>query len=154
MAMHGRKWYLPVQRFCGFVLSFFGPPLFRAMRPADDGLPEVGGTAKQLGVRTGPGVKVPDIQIDANGLIHPKSGGMSVATDSPEYLQPHRRPKEFGGTGNVPVYSLQRPIWGALRIRVDNPKKHHACVEPLFTCTLDDFNRELRLTRSRWKRVP
>ena len=86
MVEHGRKWYLPVLRATGFVLSLFTAPVFRAMKTADDGLPQIGDSARQLGVRIGV-----DVEIGEDGLIRAKSGGMSVAIDSPNNLQTHRR---------------------------------------------------------------
>ena len=38
-----------------------------------------------------------DIVVDANGMVHPNTGGMSVSPRIADLLA-HRRPPEFGGT--------------------------------------------------------
>lgn len=141
-------------RLWGFILSLVSPQVFRAMKQADDGYPEIGDSARTLGARFAHRFeKGVDILIGDDGRIRPKSGGISVAINSPENLPAHRRPKEFGGTGKDPVFRLRTPIRAALRIRVDEPEIFHANIEPLTTCTPDEFRAEVRRTRNRWRPV-
>lgn len=77
------------------------PSLYRSMRAADIGLmPAVGPTGRTLGAR------VPlDIPVDADGMVSPGTGGMSVAPFSPANLPSHRRPSSLpGGTSKDPVW--------------------------------------------------
>ena len=64
--------------------------LFRGMRSAPDGLPEIGDAAKTLGVRPNTDLPVVD------GMVDPHTGGMSVNTTT-EAIPPFRKPLEFGG---------------------------------------------------------
>src|SRR5690349_4682168 len=51
------------------------PKIFRAMKRAEDNLPELADSARGLGVR------VPkDISVSDAGTVEPKTGGMSVAS--------------------------------------------------------------------------
>jgi hypothetical protein len=68
------------------------------MKVGDDGYPEVGPTARTLGVR--PGI---DVLVDEAGQVQSGFGGVSVAPDSPAGLPAHRRPPGLGGTGKDPV---------------------------------------------------
>jgi hypothetical protein len=66
-----------------------------------DGKPRCGAQDDQLGAR------VPrDIQPDAEGNVHPLTGGMSAAADHPKHLPPHVRPRQFGGRGGLPVFVI------------------------------------------------
>src|SRR2546427_3097882 len=56
-----------------------------------------------LGVRIGPD-QFDDLDVQDDGLVHPQTGGMSVAHDNPRHLPTHRRPPRLGGTSN-------RPLW-------------------------------------------
>jgi hypothetical protein len=70
-----------------------GTTLYRGMRGAADGTPELGSSAKTLGAR--PGI---DIPVDEGGMVRPGTGGMSV-NDSPTGMPEYRRPPSFGGSG-------------------------------------------------------
>lgn len=76
-------------------------------------LPEIGESAKTLGVRRGD-----DIKPDARGLVRPGQDGMSV-NDSPRGMPEYRRPPEFGRNREGPEHVLHpdlRPAVGvALR---------------------------------------
>lgn len=67
--------------------------LFRGMRGAADGSPELGSLAKTLGARPGR-----DIPVDEGGMVRPGTGGMSV-NDTPTGMPEYRRPPSFGGSG-------------------------------------------------------
>lgn len=116
------------------------------MKAAADGLPEVGPSARTLGVR--PGV---DIAPTApGGIVGPGDGGMSVAPDDPLGLARPRRPPAFGGTGKDPVWYIDVDDLGpGLTVRPDSPT--HALVEPDRPMTADDLQALLAATRDRWQ---
>lgn len=123
--------------------------LYRSMKMADDGLPQVGKTARELGART------PEDIITINGTVGPDGGGMSVSPGSPNNLPSHRRPSKYGGTGNDPVWCISSCDLGPdLRYRPDpqNPTRH-GFVEPATAMTENHYQQALGQTRSRWERV-
>lgn len=71
--------------------------LYRSMKVADDGLLQLGRSARTLGVRP-----QTDIPVDEHGIVRGGAGGMSVAPDSPMRLPAHRRPRALAGTGKDP----------------------------------------------------
>lgn len=128
--------------------------VYRAMIEDQDSLPKLERSARALGLRIEPIPGVPaDIDVDASGFVKRGHGGMSLTIGSPRNLPPHRRPRAFGGTGRDPVFMLMTPLWAAVRIHVDNPEEHHACMEPLMRCSLEAFERELAATRPYWRKV-
>ena len=115
------------------------------MREAPDGLPEVGATARSLGIR--PGADCP-----ALGTTGPGDGGMSVAPNDPMHLARIRRPPEFGGTGKDPVWYIEADDLGpGLVVRPDSAA--HALIEPDRPVTDAEFQQLLADTRGRWKRA-
>jgi hypothetical protein len=70
------------------------------MKEAKDGHPELGRTARTLGVR-------PDIRVDEDRLVLGGWSGMSVAPDLPARLPTHRRLPEYDGTGKDPIWELE-----------------------------------------------
>ena len=97
--------------------------LYRAMkRDPLDGFPLLNPSARGLGIR--PGI---DIPVDDYGLVEPGAGGMSVAPGSPTNLPLHRRPAEYGGEGDDPVWSIEEDELGRLLSYVPddrNPDRH------------------------------
>jgi hypothetical protein len=119
--------------------------LYRSMRAAPDGLPEVGPFARGLGVR--PGIDFPAML--PTDLTGPGGGGMSVAPDDPMNLARVRRPPAFGGTGRDPIWYIEVDDLGpGLVVRPDTAA--HALVEPAGPVTVDEFQRLLAATRDRW----
>src|SRR5688572_7304120 len=103
------------------------------MKESDQGWPEVGASARTLGVR--PGIDVPAVAGDE--LVHPGTGGLSVSPDTPYNLPRHRRLPEFGGTGIDPVWVISDAELGPrLRYRPDPDDPRHGFVEPPGTMTL------------------
>ena len=134
-----------------FAAAEDGLPLYRSMRVAEDGLPEVAPTARTLGARPGTDA---DIVVDAEGNVHPGTGGMSVSPNDPMNLPSHRRPPDLGGTGKDPVWCISSCNLGPdLQYRPD-PKDPlgHGFVEPSRTMTLAEYQRALAETRTRWNR--
>src|SRR5437867_3544618 len=101
------------------------------MKPADNGLPSVGPSARMLGVRLG------EIAVDAVGLAVPGSGGMSVALGTPWHLPHHRRPSGMGRGSTGPaadrVYGTSDLALADVRLVArPDPRQptRHAFVEP------------------------
>jgi hypothetical protein len=65
------------------------PKVYRSMKPDQDGLPELGQTARSLGIRPPPG----DVDLDDQGRVILNGRGMSVARgwrDLPAHRIPRR----------------------------------------------------------------
>ena len=121
--------------------------MFRAMRLEIDGLPKLGRSARELGVR----INV-DLPVGADGSVEPGTGGMSVAVDDALNLPKHRRPRSLGGEGRDSVFGLQtRALPDDLALRVD--QRPHAFVEPARRSALPRYEAALALTRSSWTRI-
>jgi hypothetical protein len=127
-----------------------GQTLYRGMRTAPDGTPAVGPSARMLGVR--PHV---DIPVDPAGYVRPGTGGMSVAPDAPRNLPRHRRPPQYDGTGEDPVWCLQeRDLGPNLRYVPDDVLLPiHGVVEPAITMTFTAYQHALEATAPHWARV-
>jgi hypothetical protein len=126
------------------------PLLFRAMRETGSGLPEIGPSARALGVR--PGLDVPAIKSD--DLVLPVQGGMSVSPDQPGNLPYYRRPPRFQGVGRDPVWSIDESELGPdLIYRTDPTQTGHGFVEPARPMTLDLFQNALALTQNLWRKL-
>lgn len=112
----------------------------------DDGKPKVGESARTLGVR--PDV---DIPVDANGIVHPNTGGMSVSP-SPDALPTHRKPLEFGGTGKDPIWTINTNDLGAdLTYVPDSPG--HGTIQPTKPMSFEDYQKALADTNINWEKV-
>ena len=78
--------------------------MFRAMRAEADGLPKVGRSGRELGVRIdGP---TRDLAVGQDGTVEPGTGGMSVALDDAQNLPKPRLPRSLGGEGRDPVFTM------------------------------------------------
>ena len=131
------------------------PEYFRSMTPGPDGAPEVGRSARRLGVRT-----PEDVQPDARGLVQPRTGGMSVSPDSLWNLPHHRRPQPLGrgstGPAGDTVYSLSEPpleVCALVARRDPRRPDKHAFVEPSAPTPLSDYESALESTRPAWRKV-
>lgn len=125
-------------------------PMFRAMKESADGLPSVGRSSRELGVRVdGPHR---DIPVAADGTVSPATGGMSVALDAATNLPKPRLPKSLGGEGRDPVFQMKgEAIPATLSVRPD--RYPHACVEPRALCLLSAYESALAGTRGDWSKV-
>jgi len=122
---------------------------------AVDGLPELGRSARTLGVRLSDQSPNEDVKaLIPDDPVFYGGGGMSVTPNDPRDLIRHRRPREFGGTGNDPVWvidSAELPV--GLDFRQDKPK--HGLIEPTrgTILKLGDFEMLLNASRNFWKIV-
>ena len=135
------------------------PRIFRAML-TDGTLPMVGPDARMLGVR------VPvDIYPDENGLVHPGTGGMSVAPSAAD-LPPHRIPRRLRGQPGMAsaVGSDALRIWRLgdgsfepskvqekLQLRIDGRGGRHGLIEPDAIMHLSDYSVALAATQPAWR---
>jgi hypothetical protein len=125
--------------------------LFRSMREASDGLPELGDNPRSLEIR--PGIDVPaQTLLD---IVQPGQGGLSVSPDDPLNLPFFRRPPLFQGIGKDPVWVLDEIELGAdLTYRPDPSMASHGFLEPARPMPLGDFRRAIQQTRPLWTLVP
>ncbi|MFF0754511.1 RHS repeat-associated core domain-containing protein [Streptomyces sp. NPDC004267] len=121
---------------------------YRGMEMAEDGLPELGSSAKKLGVRVDGNA---DVHPSAHGTVAPGEG-MSAAT-SPQGLPVHRRPASFGGSGkNMQMFSIKtRDLPEGLTAVQDG--KTHVTIGPAYEMPLAQFEELLASTRNLWSRV-
>lgn len=122
--------------------------LYRGMRKASDGHPEVGRTARTLGVRRGV-----DIPVDVDDVVFGGAGGMSVAPDWPGHLPEHRRPPSYGGTGKDPVWELHIADLGDQLAYREDPlmPRRHGFIEPRAPMLFVEFESALLATRRAWR---
>ena len=121
------------------------------MKPATDGLPQTGRGSRELGVRIdGP---TRDLPVTPDGMVHPNTGGMSVALDTARNLPKPRLPKSLGGEGRDPVFTLvsSERLLNSLTLRTD--RYPHALVEPASPCLLADYESNLAATRAHWSKA-
>ncbi len=129
--------------------------LYRAMKMAADGLPEVGRSKRMLGVRTGTMKPNNDVHaVSDSDLVIPGIGGMSAAPNDPMNLPVFLRPSEFGGSGKDPVWELdEADLSVGLVYRRDKPT--HGMIEPApgATTTLAEYEAAIHATRGNWRLV-
>jgi hypothetical protein len=117
------------------------------MRATEDGLPRVGRSGRELGVRVD-GMRR-DLPVAPDGTVEPRTGGMSVALDEARNLPKPRLPRSLGGEGRDPVFRLLgAALPSALSLRPD--RYPHALVEPRHRCRLLEFESALEATRPSW----
>lgn len=124
--------------------------LYRAMKVSADGLPEIGSSARTLGIRRGHLAPFCDVKQQSDGeRIAPGEGGMSVAPDDPAFLPPPRRPLALGGYGIDLIWVIESDALSSdLNYRGDSPI--HGLIEPSRPMSLLEFERSLHQTRNQW----
>jgi hypothetical protein len=123
--------------------------LFRAMREDASSFPQIGRNVRTLGIR--PGKDVPAML--PNDLVNPGEGGLSVSPDDPLNLPYFRRPPEFQGTGQDPVWVFESNQLGAdLYYRADPSHAGHGFIEPTRTMTLDEFEQAIIGIQKLWQK--
>jgi hypothetical protein len=130
------------------------PKVYRSMR-SDGESPEVGPSARSLGVRPGQ-----DIPVAYDGSVHPKTGGMSVA---PQWrvLRAHRIPKRLQSICEKATGSDDDRIWtmgtgefangivhDCLELSCDSI--HHGVIGPNAVMHIEELQAQLAKTRHLW----
>ena len=127
--------------------------IYRAMTPDTDGLPRVGRSARQLGVR--PLDRLPHNDVSAanpGDTVNPGEG-MSAAPNDPANLGKNRRPPQLkGGMGKDPVWEIDTADLG-LNLEYVQDKPTHGVVAARVPMTLAELEQALAATRARWLRV-
>lgn len=124
-----------------------GTTLYRGMRGAADGTPELGSSAKTLGAR--PGI---DIPVDEGGMVRPGTGGMSV-NDSPTGMPEYRRPPSFGGSGkDLNMYCISSCDLGP-GLRYVPDAGGHGFLEPAWEMPFEEYQGYLHGTAGSWAEV-
>ena len=130
-----------------------GVKIYRAMTPDADGMPQVGQSARQLGVR--PLDRLPHNDVGAaaaEDTVNPGEG-MSVAPNDPANLTKNRRPPQVnGGTGKDPVWELDTDDLGPTLEFVQG-KPTHGVVGTKVPLPLAEYEQALEAIRSNWVRV-
>jgi hypothetical protein len=126
------------------------------MRKEYDGRPMVLSSTSLLSPARGLGVRPEiDIPVDEDGYVGPDEDGMSVAQDSAEHLEAHRRPRWLGGESDDPLWRIEEEdIGDALNYRLDEPPPGHGVIEPAWRMLLDDYEIALAETRDAWTECP
>lgn len=127
------------------------------MQPDVTGGPQVGRSARKLGVRVDSGG---DIEPNSEGSVSPGVGGMSVAPSLPA-LPAHRVPKRLRNKRPGAIGNDGDRVWSHgqgsfadgevaphLRLRVDDPA--HGLVEPDAPMPLDIYENALSATKGAW----
>jgi hypothetical protein len=124
--------------------------LFRAFKTGTDGRPLCGDAGTKLGIRPGK-----DITADADGLVQPLSGGMSVTPEDMTFLPPFARPTSLGGHGELPVFAIESSALGEKLSYRPDPKKptNHGFIEPALAMLLAAYSTALAQTGRAWKKV-
>jgi hypothetical protein len=119
------------------------------MREAAGGTPEIGASARSLGIR--PGIDV--TASSANDIVQPGTGGLSVSPDDPMNLPHFRRPAKWQGTGKDPVWTIDdNALSPELCYRPDPARAGHGFIEPAHSMTLDEFEQAIARTCRDWKK--
>jgi hypothetical protein len=94
-----------------------------------------------------------DVKPDAQDLVHPENGGISVTPDDPARLPPHLRPESLGGFGRLPVFALEmRQLGMSLAYRPSRRKPdRHGEIEPSMTMPLTAYQDALCATEPDWE---
>lgn len=118
--------------------------LFRCMRADDDGHPVTGASLSTLGIRER------DVKPQADGLVHPQTGGMSVTPDRWEDMPKPLLPVPLGGEGRHPLFCMPCvALPSSLAARIDRPG--HALVENTAACTFQVLQEDIQGTRLSWE---
>jgi hypothetical protein len=127
--------------------------IYRAMTPDADGLPQIGQSARQLGVRPLGRIPHNDVSAAAPGDIVNPGEGMSAAPHDPANLGKNRRPPQVnGGTGKDPVWAIGTDDLGPLLEYVQD-KPTHGVVGAKAPMTLAELELALAATQAKWVRV-
>lgn len=125
--------------------------ILRAMKTGEDGSPEIGDSARTLGVRVGG--RRPDVVVAASGFVLPENGGMSVSPPPPENLPEHRRPEKYEGTGNDPVWEIDTDYLSRDLVYRPDPKDpdRHGFIEPAKPMHIENYKALLATSQASWQ---
>ena len=129
----------------GAVDPFGLAEIFRGMKDGS-GMPKVEASARGLGARPGT-----DIPVDADGLVHPNTGGISMSP-SPGDLPPHRKPPEFGGTGKDPIWKIDSDNLGD-NLKYIPDKPGHGTIQPSKSMSLGKYQEALGGLQNQFEKV-
>ena len=128
--------------------------LYRTMRGAQDGRPECCATASCLGVRVD--TERPDVDLEDDGTVHPRDGGLSVVPDDPGLLKPHIRPTWLGGRSTKPLWVIADDSLPPNLLYVPDSGSGpvaHGLIKPRVQMLAGDFQAALANTRPHWEEV-
>ena len=131
------------------VLAAVPSRLIRVMKKIADGKPSCGDTANTLGVRE------TDIPVDAERIVYPRTGGLSVTPDDPARLPIHVRLPRHGGRGRLPVFEIAFDALGNDLAYSPDPgrPRDHGFVEPSRAMRLTEYQTALHATRPMWMEI-
>ncbi len=137
------------------------PTLYRTMKQAEDGQPEVGSDSKQLGVRVAPNPNA-DVNLDDKGDVVLNGKGMSVA-ENWRGLLPHLIPKRLkpmlsgaAGSNSLACFRFgQGPfapgtVNDQLSLILKEHDTHAGNVVPARAVSERQFQGDLAATRGEW----
>ena len=120
---------------------------YRSMTAAPDGLPTVGPSARQLGLR-----RDVDVTCDIADVV--LAGGLSVAPETPWNLPPHRRPRRLGRASTGPdrdvVFEIGDGDLTRAQLATTRDAVDHALVRGDAACQFDELVRRIERTRPSW----
>lgn len=122
---------------------------------ADGDRPALGASSKTLGVRwarSGEAGKNRDIEVDANGRVHPDTGGLSVA---PSIMSAHEVQNKVPASSK-PFWRIPDRELGPRKLKYrDDPIRpgKHGFVEPKQDMTIAEYEQAIRDTRDAWRQT-
>jgi hypothetical protein len=135
------------------------PLIYRSMTREDDDRPRIEGSSRGLGVRVPPDPNA-DIALDADGNVHPATGGMSVAPNWRQ-LPRFRIPRRLRSIVPAATGSDRDCCWrmgagpfedGALcnELFLRTDSNAHGTVDPAIAMPLARYQSALAATRDQW----
>src|SRR5438105_1332185 len=111
-----------------------------------DNLPVIDASRTTLGVKLHDS---PDIRMDRDALVYPRTGGMSVAP-TPEDLPAGYRPRSLGGRSGRPVWEFDLGnLPSDLAFRPTSAT--HGVIEPARVMPVDEYQQALHSLRAFWR---
>lgn len=102
-----------------------------------------------LGIRPKVGVDG-DIPV-VDGLVHPRTGGLSTSSD-PMEVPPYRLPKRHGGPNDKhELFEIETDALGPNLVHRQDGEAWHYVLEPSVVMAFADFENAVRATRPLWR---
>jgi len=126
--------------------------LFRVMRPADDGFPNLGRSASTLGIRAEGRDNRPDIRV-VDGYVMPDRGGMSVTPDDWHGIYFVFLENALDNAEPDRIWCLdEESLSDDLIFRIDSRHPDtHGFIEPSRRMPLEEYEALLGATRLHWR---